>query len=462
MEFLAALVGAIVVGLRAKQRGLNGLQWGGLAGALLFLTSAGIEFYRQAAGAPAWAWWIVAAIIMAALLAMLESKGQPVQPKQVGGQSADGGQTAKANEAAPAKPKGEKAGQVLGAVLVALVGAGWLWTSYTNRNEPDPAQSSSNTPAGSVQGTSGVQGSGLEVWDCVTAKNPGQLWRTIQFEPDNIYVYVGDETGTPSWGRYERMADGSLRMTVDEDERWVQWNVLERSGTAFTMANTFGLQVVCQTTGKRLSRPAVAPSGAATPRTDSATVNASAAVSGTEAGRKVVTDAFASLERVQAAIKAAEARAQRTDQCEGLLGMAKGSMGSVAQQLADDKAAAEAGGEPQVATLRDLTTFLTEMASGLQRECVQAGPSKAQGEAQPGDRELALIEEFFRTYAAARSSGNPACRAMAQRIQTYPDAISRSLDQARTMPSDEQKLMFIRSAARQAESGLGILRSQCN
>lgn len=462
MEFLVALVAAIGIGLLARQRGLNGLQWGGLAGALLFLTSSGIEFYRQAAGAPSWAWWVVAAVIVAALLAAIEGQGPAAVVPNQAAQETGEAKKIQASTTTAVQAKGERAGQALGAVAVALVGAGWLWTACSEKQEAPAPQGASPTSAVSQPEAAKAQSGSVEVWDCVSTKNPGQLWRTIQFEPDNIYVYVGDETGTPSWGRYERQADGSLRMTVDEDERWVQWNTLDRSGTAFTMANTYGLQVVCQATSKRLARPAKAPSGMQQPAAPVATSNQAApAAAGTEAGKKVVYDAYFALGQLQAAIKDADANPTRSQQCDGVMGMAKGSMGSVMKQLDEDKTAAEGGSAEPLETFRGTTKFLNEMYAGIQRECLQAASAKPQRQAQPGEAAFNTIDQFLRAHRTASTSGNPACRAMAQSIQTYPESIARSLDQARAMPSDEQKLMFVKSAARQAESGLNILRSQC-
>lgn len=461
MEFLVALVAAIGIGLYARQRGLNGLQWGGLAGALLFLTSSGIEFYRQAAGAPVCAWWVVAVVIVAALLASIQGRGPATAVSKQAAPETGGVQKTQASAAPAVNGKGERAGQALGAVAVALVGAGWLWTACSEKQEAPASQGVSPTPAVSQPAAAKAQGGSVEVWDCVSAKNPGQLWRTIQFEPDNIYVYVGDETGTPSWGRYERQANGSLRMTVDEDERWVQWNTLDRSGTAFTIANTYGLQVVCQATSKRLARPANAPSGMQQSAAPVATSNPAAPAAGTEAGKKVVYDAYFALGQLQAAIKDADANQARSQQCDGVMGMAKGSMGSVMKQLDEDKTAAEGGSAEPLETFRGTTKFLNEMYAGIQRECLKAAGAKPQRQAQPGEAEFNTIDQFLRAHRTASTSGNPACWAMAQSIQAYPDSIAQSLDQARAMPSDEQKLMLVRSAARQAESGLNILRSQC-
>jgi len=167
------------------------------------------------------------------------------------------------------------------------------------------------------------------------------------------------------------------------------------------------------------------------------------------------------LGQLQTAIKEMEVNPARSQQCEDLLQVAKSRMPMITQQVDGDRAAVEAGAPQETSAMKELTAFVRALHLEVKQDCLQAASAKPQRQAQPGEAEFNTIDQFLRAHRAASTSSNPACRAMAQSIQTYPDAISRSLDQARTMPSDEQKLKFIRSAARQAESGLGILRTQC-
>lgn len=80
MQFLVSLLACIVLGYRAKQRGRDGLKFGGGVALVLFGSSAILGFWDQAVGVHPGLWWVIAAFtVVMAWLRLEKSKSPPSQ-----------------------------------------------------------------------------------------------------------------------------------------------------------------------------------------------------------------------------------------------------------------------------------------------------------------------------------------------------------------------------------------------
>ena len=311
MEFLLSLVAAVLIGQVAHRRGRNGLQWGAGVATVLLATSAGLGFYNQVVGVAPYLWWIIALAVVGTAWHRLpampktplrnhESQAVPADaPKAGAAKIADAGQpsiAAKKWRLTLGRTREEKLGSVLAIVVVVGVLAGKLLSTDTATPAAPAVAAGPKTSAATVSHT--------VVWDCATAKDPSRLWRRIQFDQDGVYAYIGDSTGTPSWGRWAKQSEAIMKMTVDEDEQWLIWTIGPSDEGKWTMTNNFGLNVICNDSKSRLTRPANIPAvpGSVSPRTAPAKTAASPSVQPTASDdpEEAVRQFFAAVEKARA------------------------------------------------------------------------------------------------------------------------------------------------------------------
>jgi hypothetical protein len=272
MEFLVSLAAGYFIGQAAKRRGREGLRWGAGIAAVLLASSSILGFYNQAVGVAPYLWWVIAAIVVGLAWFRLEGKGSEVSPPKAPEPSAtpSAAQQPSALPAAPpaheasglarflGKSREDRLAAVLALVVVVVVAASKLMPTGQDSAAPTATAAAPTTPTAQAQATPAATAKSV-VWDCVNAKNTSTLWRRMQFDDDGVYSYVGDATGTPSWGRWSKDSETVMRMTVDEDDRWVTWSITAVDAGRWQMANTFGLTVICQGSSARLTRPSGIP-----------------------------------------------------------------------------------------------------------------------------------------------------------------------------------------------------------
>ncbi len=266
MEFLVSLLAAALVGWTAHRRRRSGLQWGSGVAAVLLATSAALGFYNQAVGVAPYIWWIVAVVVVATAWHRLSAASSPpplnpASPEVL--KAAPDVRSAKSVDVEAPSPAAKKwrltlgrtREEKLGSVLVLVVVVGVLLGKLL---PADSATAAAPAAATSVKASAGTMNH-VAVWDCATVRDPSRLWRRMQFDADGVYAYVGDATGTPSWGRWTKPSDSIMRMTVDEDEPWLTWTMGPPEEGKWTMTNNFGLTVICNASKSRLTRPANIP-----------------------------------------------------------------------------------------------------------------------------------------------------------------------------------------------------------
>jgi hypothetical protein len=95
-------------------------------------------------------------------------------------------------------------------LLVAVVAAAGKLMSSGQEASPAPTAPQAASPPPRTGTTAAISKS--VVWDCANAKDPSRLWRRMQFDEDGVYSYVGDATGTPSWGRWSKDSESVMQM----------------------------------------------------------------------------------------------------------------------------------------------------------------------------------------------------------------------------------------------------------